>query len=299
MCAPVATGHHHHHGHTTEPTGTFTRRALLRSSAALVGGVAVTGTAAAGTAAAGTAAAGSAPAAPSAPMVRGAGRTVDLTHRLVREFPSFFGPQAVFDEVLNDYDTSGFFSKKWTLEEHIGTHIDTPGHFDEGNLLVDQLDPSDLVAPIVVIDISAKAVDDPNATVTPDDLIAYERRHGRIPRRALVCMNSGWDQKVDDAEAFRGGDGFPDLNFPGFSAEATDWLAANRDPVGIGVDTMSLDPGDSSDFAVHNEFLATGRYGIESLANLGSIPPRGAVAFVGPVPWEDGSGAPCRVIATR
>lgn len=299
MCAPVATGHHHHHhnhaaeGHAAEPSASVTRRNLLRSSAALVGGAAF-----AGTAAAGTAAAGSAPTAP-APMVRGAGRTVDLTHRLVREFPSFFGPPAVFDEVVNDFDTSGFFSKRWTFEEHIGTHIDTPGHFDEGNLLVDQLDPSDLVAPIVVIDITAKAMDDPNATVTPDDLIAYERRHGRIPRRALVCMNSGWDQKVDDAKAFRGGFGFPDLNFPGFSADATDWLVANRDPVGIGVDTMSLDPGDSSDFAVHNEFLATGRYGIESLANLGSIPPRGAVAFVGAVPWEDGSGAPCRVIATR
>ncbi len=288
MCAPVATGHHHHHGHEAESSGSFTRRNLLRSSAALVGGAAF----------AGAAAAGSASAAP-APMQRGAGRTVDLTHRLVRQFPSFFGPQAVFDEVLNDFDTSGFFSKKWTLEEHIGTHIDSPGHFDEGNLLVDQLDSSDLVAPIVVIDIAAKAMDDPNATVTPDDLIAYERRHGRIPRRALVCMDSGWDQKVDDAEAFRGGVGFPDLNFPGFSADATDWLVANRDPVGIGVDTMSLDPGDSSDFAVHNEFLATGRYGIENLANLGSIPPRGAVAFVGPVPWEDGSGAPCRVIATR
>lgn len=286
MCAPVAIGHRH--THATEPPGALTRRNLLRSSAALAGGAALVG---------GPAAVGSASAAP--PVRRGRRRTVDLTHRLVRDFPSFFGPQAVFDEVLNDYDTSGFFSKKWTVEEHIGTHLDTPGHFDEGNLLVDQLDPADLVAPIVVVDITAKAMDDPNATVTPDDLIAYERGHGRIPRRALVCMSSGWDQKVDDAEAFRGGDGFPDLNFPGFSADATDWLVANRDPVGIGVDTMSLDPGDSADFAVHNEFLSTGRYGIESLANLGRIPPRGAVAVVGPVPWEDGSGAPCRVIATR
>lgn len=283
MCAPVATDHHH--SHPVESSGSLSRRNLLRSSAAVAGGAALIG---AGSAAPATAFPG-----------RRLRNTVDLTHRLVREFPSFFGPQVVFDEVVNDFDTSGFFSKQWTLEEHIGTHLDSPGHFDEGNRLVDELDPDDLVAPIVVIDITDKAKDDPNATVTPSDLVAYERRYGRIPRRALVCMNSGWAGKVDDGDAFRGGAGYPDLNFPGFSADATDWLVAKRDPVGIGVDTMSLDPGDSADFAVHNTFLATDRYGIESLANLDRIPPRGARAVVGPVPWEEGSGAPCRVLATR
>jgi kynurenine formamidase len=84
--------------------------------------------------------------------------------------------------------------------------------------------------------------------------------------------------EVDDGDAFRGGAGFPDLNFPGFSIDATDWLVAKRDPVGIGLDSMSLDPGNSADFAVHVEFLASGRYGIESMANLDRIPPRGAPA---------------------
>lgn len=60
---------------------------------------------------------------------------------------------------------------------------------------------------------------------------------------------------------------------------------------------MSLDPGKSPGFPVHFGFLANGRYGIESMANLDRIPPRGALGFVGPVPWEEGSGAPCRVIA--
>lgn len=296
MCAPVATAHDHHpadhhdadqdaHHASAEPAGrgrVMTRRYLMRTSAAVAGGAVAL-------------AAGSA--APAVAFPKRARRIADLTHRLVRTFPSFFGPQVVFDEIVNDFDTSGFFSKRWTLEEHIGTHIDTPGHFDEGNLLVDQIGPENLVAPIVVIDITAKAVEDPNAMVTPADLVAFERRHGRIPDRALVCMNSAWSEKVDDGDAFRGGAGFPDLNFPGFSFDATDWLVSRRNPVGIGVDTMSLDPGNSADFAVHVEFLATGRYGIESLANLDRIPPRGALAFVGPVPWEDGSGAPCRVFA--
>jgi len=225
MCAPVATGQHHHHhpdqaGSEVADHGTIVhRRTLLRAGAAVAGGAAIV-------------AAGSAT--PAAAFPKRARRTADLTHRLVRTFPSFFGPQVVFDEVVNDFSTSGFFSKRWTLEEHIGTHIDTPGHFDEGNSLVDQIGPENLVAPVVVIDITAKAAEDPNAVVTPDDLVAFERRHGRIPDRALVCMNSGWAAKVDDGDAFRGGAGFPDLNFPGFSIDATDWLVAKRDPVGIG-----------------------------------------------------------------
>jgi kynurenine formamidase len=288
MCAPVAIAQYHHHhpeqaGSDVADQGTIVRRrTLLRAGAAVAGGAAIV-------------AAGSAT--PATAFPNRARRTADLTHRLVRTFPSFFGPQVVFDEVVNDFSTTGYFSKRWTFEEHIGTHIDTPGHFDEGNSLVDQIGPENLVAPVVVIDITAKAAEDPNAVVTPDDLVAFERRHGRIPDRALVCMNSGWAAKVDDGDAFRGGAGFPDLNFPGFSIDATDWLVAKRDPVGIGLDTMSLDPGNSADFAVHVEFLASGRYGIESMANLDRIPPRGALAFVGPVPWEDGSGSPCRVIA--
>lgn len=282
MCAP-ALPHLASHSHETDTAPSPSRRKFLKTGMAL---------------GAGAAAAAVAPTLPAAAFPKRARRTADLTHRLVKAFPSFLGLPAVSDEVLTNYATEGFLSKEWTLVEHIGTHIDSPGHFDEGNTLVDALNPDDLVAPIVVVDITRKAMDNPNATVEPEDLIAFERRHGRIPRRALICMNSGWARKVDDAQAFRGGSGFPDLNFPGFSVDATDWLVTHRDPVGIGLDTMSLDPGDSETFAVHFGFLATGRYGIESMANLDAIPPRGALAFVGSVPWEDGSGAPCRVLAT-
>jgi kynurenine formamidase len=105
-------------------------------------------------------------------------------------------------------------------------------------------------------------------------------------------MNSGWADKVDDGDDFRGGSGFPDLNFPGFSVDATDWLVTHRDPVGIGLDTMSLDPGDSATFDVHFGFLATGRYGIESMANQGQIPPRGRL---GSSVWFPGRTGPERL----
>ena len=85
-------------------------------------------------------------------------------------------------------------------------------------------------------------------------------------------MDSGWAAKVDDPLEFKGGAAFPDYHFPGFSVEAAMWLAERRRPTGIGVDTISLDPGNSATFPVHVDFLATDRFGLGGLNNLGKIP---------------------------
>jgi kynurenine formamidase len=176
--------------------------------------------------------------------------------------------------------------------------MDAPGHFVPGGRLSPEITPRELVVPIVVVDISARAARNPDAMLELRDLRRFERRHGRIPRGALVAMDSGWARKVNDPAAFKGGPSFPNYHFPGFSEEAALWLAEERDVTAIGVDTMSLDPGNSATFPVHVNFLATDRYGIENLAGLDRIPPRGATAYVGLIPWEEGSGGPCRVIAT-
>jgi kynurenine formamidase len=277
---------HDHHDHDHSAGGRFDRRRLLLGGGALAAGAAL----------------GATPSLPAAAdhrhrRGRRGGRVVDLTHRLVKDFPTFTGDQPR-DEIVANYATDGFFSKRWTLNEHTGTHIDTPGHFSEGMRLVDQLEADELVAPIVVVDIRRKARDDPNAMVEPGDLERFERRHGRIPKGALVCMDSGWAAKAGDPLEWLGGPAFPEYNFPGFSIDATDWLLARRKPVGIGVDTVSLDPGNSTTFDVHVGFLGSDRYGVEALRNLDRIPPNGASVFVGAIPWEEGSGSPCRVVAS-
>ena len=224
-------------------------------------------------------------------------RVADLTHTFTEGFPVFTGASPD-RETINDFPTSGFYAQRWTFGEHSGTHMDAPGHFVPGGRLSPEITPRELIAPIVVVDISKKAESDPNAMVELDDLRKFERRHGRIPKGALVVGDSGWAAKVGDPLAFKGGDMFPNYNFPGWSEEAALWLVDKRDVTGIGIDTMSLDPGNSLTFPVHVNFLATDRYGLENLAGLDGIPPRGATAYVGLIPWEEGSGGPCRVIAT-
>jgi kynurenine formamidase len=224
-------------------------------------------------------------------------RLQDLTHTFAAGFPVFVPGTGPERETIADYATNGFYAQRWTFGEHSGTHMDAPGHFVRGGRLSPDITPRELLVPIVVVDISEKAEEDRDATVEVDDLIRFERRHGRIPEGALVAMDSGWADKVDDPLEFKGGDAFPNYHFPGFSEEAAMWLAQRRDVSAIGVDTISLDPGNSTTFPVHVSFLATDRYGLENLNNLDEIPPRGATAYVGLIPWEDGSGGPCRVIA--
>ncbi|MGH3461124.1 MAG: cyclase family protein [Kribbellaceae bacterium] len=223
-------------------------------------------------------------------------RFQDLTHVLTEGFPVFtFDPPT--RETLTTIPGDGFYAQHWTLAEHSGTHVDVPGHFIVGGRLAPEITPEELIVPIVVIDISERAARDSDTVLTVDDLRRFERRNGRIPNGALVCMDSGWAAKVDDSLAYKGGPAFPDYHFPGFDLDAAMWLAERRDVAGLGVDTLSIDPGNSTTFPVHVDFLATDRYGVENLNNLDRIPPRGAVAYVGLIPLQEGSGGPSRVIA--
>ncbi len=277
MCvAGTAEAVHHHHG------GGVTRRSLLKGGAAV------------GAAAAASALLPAVPALATPPVRR---HTQDLTHVFRDGFP-VYGFSNPSRSTLVTVPDDGFYAQQWTFAEHSGTHLDAPGHFVEGNRLADELRPEELIVPIVVIDVSARAAVDPDTEVTPDDLIAFERGNGRIPRNALVCMYSGWERFVGDEDAYRGTDAGGVFHFPGFGIEAAEWLLTHRDIAGIGVDTLSLDPGPSTTFDVHFAVLGADKYGVENLANLATIPPHRASAFVGLVPWEQGSGGPCRVIAS-
>jgi kynurenine formamidase len=229
--------------------------------------------------------------------LRGRARVMDLTHEFRAGFPVYTGDEPA-RRALFTIPSNGFYAQEWTFGEHSGTHIDAPGHFTEGGRFSGQLSPSELVLPIVVIDVAGRARRDPDTVVTPDDLRRFERRHGRIPHGALVAMSSGWDAKVDDDAAFKGTDPSGTYHFPGFGEEAADFLLEERQVTAIGVDTLSLDHGPSTTFGVHVRWLGADRYGLENLANLRDLPPRGATATVGVIPWEEGSGGPARVLAT-
>jgi kynurenine formamidase len=223
------------------------------------------------------------------------GKIVDLTHTFTVGFPVYVGdpPRR---RTLTTIEADGFYKLEWTFDEHSGTHIDAPAHFAVGGRFTPQLEARELVLPIVVIDIAKRAGSDPDTVVSADDLRRFERKHGKIPHGALVAMDSGWAAKVGDEAAYKGGP-LGDYHFPGFGDSAVEFLLERRKAAAIGVDTLSLDNGPSTTFSVHVNWLGADNFGVENLANLDKLPPHGATAIVGVIPWQDGSGGPARVLA--
>lgn len=227
-------------------------------------------------------------------LAQASGRVVDLTHPWDESFPTFDGKPGIAytpDKIL---DRDGYQLWQLTIFEHSGTHVDAPLHFSADGASVDEIPAERLVCPLCVIDLTAKAAEDANAMVGPDDIEAFVSAHGQIPAGAVVAMYSGWAARLADPSYRTDGDG--NFAFPGFSKAATDMLA-DMDVAGIGVDTLSLDPGNSADFAVHTSWLPGGRYGIENLAGLDRVPPVGATVVVGAPTHRRGTGGPARVIA--
>jgi kynurenine formamidase len=232
-----------------------------------------------------------------APVRRGT-KAQDLSHVFRVSSPMFPGVPRPMRETFVTVPVNGFYGQIWTIWEHTATHLDVPAHFIVGGRTTPQLTLDELLAPIAVIDISQRAASNPDTLVTIDDLRSYERKHGKIKRGSLVAMNSGWDARVGNEAAYRNTDASGTMHFPGWSAAAVDWAIDEREIAAIGVDTLSLDPGNATAFVAHVALLGSNKFGIENIANLGKIPPKGATAFVGVIPWEEGSGGPARVIAT-
>ena len=222
----------------------------------------------------------------------------DLTHELTTSFPAFVPGEEAARRTTVTIEVNGYYMQEWRIIEHIGTHVDAPGHFVSGGRLAPELEPSELIVPAVVVDIADRAASDPDTVVTVDDLRAFERRHGRIPRGAAVLMDSGWAAKVNDPDAYRNPDASGTLHFPGFGAEACEWLLERRRIRALGVDTLSTDPGNSTTFDVHLILAGADRYGLENLANLDRIPKRGATIMVGLIPYQEGSGGQARIFAS-
>jgi kynurenine formamidase len=222
----------------------------------------------------------------------------DLTYPLTTAFPAFVPGEEAVRRTVVTIEANGYYIQEWRIIEHIGTHVDAPGHFTAGGRLAPELQPSELIVPAVVIDIADRAARDPDAVVTVDDVRSFERRHGLIPRDAAVLMYSGWGAKVGNPDAYRGTDAAGTYHFPGFSPDACEWLLEHRGIRSLGVDTLSIDPGNSTTFETHLILTGADRYGLENLANLDEVPPRGATIVVGLIPYQEGSGGQARVFAT-
>lgn len=233
-------------------------------------------------------------------------RVVDLTHVLEPNIPNYFRLNMEIAPLLT-VEAHGVYVNRLSVPEHYGTHFDTPAHFIRRGVTGESIAPEQLVGPLVIIDIAARASSDPNAEVTVADLEQWEGQNGHIPRGAFVAMYSNWAKRWPSA-AYLNEDATRTYNFPGFGGEAARFLVEERDIIGIGCDSHSLDIGPSTSYPAHIAVLGAGKIGVENLKDLDDVlrqierrKQAGSqghpLIFIGGLKTRGGSGSPIRALA--
>lgn len=226
-----------------------------------------------------------------------AGRIIDLTHTISESSPVFF-PTMKFRAELDKMETErGIYSRTFCASEHLGTHVDAPDHFGgPKQAAVDQLSLRQLIVPAIVVDVTGHVKSFPDYQLAVADLDAWEARYGTIPPGSMVIARTGWGTRWEQGEPYRNADAKGVMHFPGFSVDAGRRLVERR-VAGLAIDTLSVDYGPSTDFAVHFTTQPRGLYHIENLAATELLPAKGAVLVVSPLKLQGGSGSPARVWA--
>ena len=236
-------------------------------------------------------------------------RVVDLTQPLSSDTPALdlppqFGQCVGFSSrEVSRYDERGlaWYWNEFTMNEHTGTHFDAPVHWISGRDLpdnaTDTIPAAHLIAPAIVVDVSAEAAADPDLIVEPAHLEAWEAVHGRIPIGAWVLLRTDWSKRHGAEYTNRRDDG---AHTPGPSADAVR-LMLDRGVHGLGVETIGTDAGQAHAFdppyPAHTLLHGAGRYGLQCLTNLDQLPATGALIIAAPLKIVGGSGSPLRVLA--
>ena len=241
----------------------------------------------------------------------GALRIVDLTTPLgpdtpVIDLPPMFAPSPGLSLTeISRYDERGpaWYWNVMHLGEHTGTHFDAPIHWVTGkdlpNNATDTIPARKFIGPACVIDVTADVEQNLDFLLTTERVTSWEDEHGRIPAGAWVLLRTGWSKRTDRASFLNAG---PDgAHSPGFAKECSQFLATERDVLGVGVETVGTDAGQAGTFDPpfpnHTTMHGAGKFGITSLINLDQLPPTGAVVIAAPLKIVGGSGSPLRVIA--
>jgi kynurenine formamidase len=222
---------------------------------------------------------------------------LDLSYAINDKLVPWPGDPRWFEAQVNStVEKNGYFTRSFWMLEHYGTHLDAPIHFPPGKVTVDKIPTEQLFGPAVVLDVRADGAKDADYLLSVARVEDWEKRHGRIPRGAIVLLRTGWAARWPDARRYRNQDAQGRMHFPGFSIEAVKILI-DRKVSGLGCDTLSADYGASTDFAVHHLALGAGLYQLENLTDLSEMPESGAFLIVAPIKLEGGSGGPVRVFA--
>ena len=232
-------------------------------------------------------------------------RIVDLTYAFDAE--SVYWPTAETFKLETDAEgmtEKGYYysAYRYSAAEHGGTHLDAPVHFAKGRNAADKIPVDQLIGEGLVVDVSQKCANDPDYLVSVADLQAWEKINGKIPLGSIVLLRTGFGKFYPDRKKYlgtdeRGADAVAKLHFPGLDPQAAKWLTGNRSIKAIGLDTASIDRGQSTLFESHRALFEKNVPAFENVANLDQLPVKGFTIIALPMKIKGGSGGPLRIIA--
>jgi len=233
-------------------------------------------------------------------------KIVDLTHEFSRETIYWVTAREFeLDTVFAGRTDKGFYytANNFTTAEHGGTHIDAPIHFAEGKQSVEQIPLENLIGEAIKIDVSAKSANNPDYLVSVEDFQAWETQENlQIPVGSIILLYTGYENYYPDKLKYlgtdqRGEEAVKLLHFPGLSPKAAQWLVDHRSIKAIGLDTPSIDYGQSQTFDAHVILLSANIPAFENLTNLKSLPAKDFEVIALPMKIKGGSGGPLRIVA--
>ena len=231
---------------------------------------------------------------------------VDLTHEFAPGIPRWPGFPDEKRQTLYWYDKrpdtmgAGFFSEVFTHVGQWGTHVDPPAHFIKGLRTVDQIDPKEMILPLLVVDVHTEVEKNADYTLSMERIKKWESDHGRIPTGAFVAMRTDWSKRWPDAAKMENKDAKGVAHYPGWSLPVLKFLYEERKITASGHETTDTDPGlatTKDDYTLETYILSTNHYQIELLTNLDKVPEAGAIAVATFPKPKGGSGFPARVFA--
>lgn len=224
-------------------------------------------------------------------------RIVDLTQPFVPDLPLWPGDPEFEIEPWATYEVDYYFINRISIGEHSGTHWGTPNTFIEGARSADQISSEELVLPAVVIDVQEQAAADADYRLSLADVQAWEASHGPVPAGSAVILFTGWQDRWSDPAAFINQDAEGVLHWPGFGADAAQFLVAERGAKALGTDTHGVDPGNDEEFGASFAIYDADGLILECLGGLDQLPAVGATLVIGGLPIAGGSGSPARILA--
>lgn len=223
-------------------------------------------------------------------------RAIDLTHTLHEKIPTWNGEGCGFRlEIKMDY-SEGVRVQSLKCHAGVGTHMDAPSHFVEGGKNIGDIPLEELIVPLCVLHVKGS----PDLLISPQELKEFEKKHGKVPPKALFVASTGWERFWNEPSKYCNQDAMGRKHFPGYSKEAAEMLL-ERGIVGLGIDTLSPDGCNNGrgahNYPVHLAVLGDGKYIVENLAHLDRVPPLGSYAICLPPKAGQATESTCRIIA--